>query len=137
MEFLIYLFLLFYFLYTLSFALKFNKTDVFYTKKQRLTHNIMIWVIPFIWIIILKALDKPMRRHAFKKQTVSSTNDGDAGWWALGFYALFHSSGHSPHDGQSGHESGGYDSHGGQDYDGSDSTGYSGEDHGGGGDCGH
>lgn len=137
MEFLLYLFLLFYFLYTLSFALKFNKADILYNKKQRLVHNIMIWIVPFLWIMFLKTMDKPLGRHSFKKRTDGLANEGDAGWWALGFYSLFHGSGYSSHGEHSGHDSGGYDSHGGQDYGGGgDSTGYGGGDSGGGGDGG-
>lgn len=136
MEIFLYLFLLFYFLYTLSFALKFNKTDIFYSKKQRLVHNIMIWVVPFFWIMILKTIEKPIpSRNGYKKQIETSNDGTDVGWWAFGFYSFFHGSGYSSREGHSEHDSGGYDSHGGYDYGGgADSTGFGDGDGGGGGD---
>ena len=47
-------FILFYFVYTFLFALKFNRADTYYSKKQKLMHNIIIWIFPFFWIILLK-----------------------------------------------------------------------------------
>ncbi|MBI2269286.1 MAG: hypothetical protein HYU69_02905 [Bacteroidetes bacterium] len=79
--------------------------------------------------MLLKTIDKPLGRYAFKKRTDGSANEGNAGWWALGLYSLFHGSGYSSHDGHSGHDSGGYDSHRVHDYgEGADSTGYDGGD---------
>jgi len=49
-----------YIVWTLAFAIKFNKTNTGFTKGQMLIHNILIWLIPFIWIIILKTITKPI-----------------------------------------------------------------------------
>ena len=51
--------LLFYLAYTFLFAIKF-RTNTTFTKAQRLTHNVLIWVIPFLWIFILKSILKPL-----------------------------------------------------------------------------
>ncbi len=53
----------FYIIYTMIFALHFNKEDYFYTEKQKLRHNIMIWLIPFLWIIILKTIRRPPKKQ--------------------------------------------------------------------------
>jgi hypothetical protein len=44
--------------YTLRFAIRFNKTHVPFTKTQVIIHNIMIWVVPFIWIVIIGGMIK-------------------------------------------------------------------------------
>jgi len=49
-----------YLIYTLRFAVLFNKTaDTYFSKKQKALHNILIWVIPFFWIMIVKAVASP------------------------------------------------------------------------------
>jgi len=52
--------LLFYLGYTSLFAIIFNTGSKLFNKKQQLTHNILIWVIPFVWVLILKNLTKPI-----------------------------------------------------------------------------
>lgn len=49
-----------YFIYTLLYAIKFNRSDIYYSKGRRIFHNIMIWVIPFLWISLLKSIEKPV-----------------------------------------------------------------------------
>ncbi|MCR6639505.1 MAG: hypothetical protein NVV82_11130 [Sporocytophaga sp.] len=48
-----------YFIYTLNFAIQFNRTNTLFTDNQKLLHNIFIWIIPFFWIIIIKTIEKP------------------------------------------------------------------------------
>jgi hypothetical protein len=119
-----------YFLYTLSFALKFNKlSNKFFSKRLRLFHLIMIWLIPFIWIIILKAIMRPyngLKKNDNTKDIPNITNEFS---WINGFYNIFHSdlnthSGSTPdsqshgwhgsdHYGNDGHHGGFSDSSGG------------------------
>jgi hypothetical protein len=76
-----------YFLYTLRFAIIFNQTDVFFFGKLKLLHNIGIWLVPFIWIAILKQLSKPIQgSHQYRKKKLGEDNyslesgsDGDYG----------------------------------------------------------
>jgi heme/copper-type cytochrome/quinol oxidase subunit 2 len=73
---LICIFIIIYFLHTLLFAIEFNKTDTFYTKKQKQRHNILIWTVPFLWIILLKAIAKPTPGSSYfknKRQSKSSS----------------------------------------------------------------
>ena len=58
-----------YFIWTMRFAIKFNKSDLFFSKRQRLTHNILIWLVPFIWIMILKTILQPTPGSASYKKT--------------------------------------------------------------------
>lgn len=62
-------FLAVYFIWTLRFAIKFNQTDVFYNKKQKLIHNVFIWLFPFFWIMILKKMAEPTPGTANNKKT--------------------------------------------------------------------
>ncbi len=49
--------IIFYFAFTLRFYLKFKRNLIF-TGKAKIFHLIMIWLIPFLWILILKSLTK-------------------------------------------------------------------------------
>ena len=53
----------FYFFYTISFAIDFNKKKLYFNRKQRRLHNILIWIIPFIWILALKTISKPVEDY--------------------------------------------------------------------------
>ena len=65
-----------YILWTLNFVIKFNRTDKFFNKGQKIFHNILIWAIPFVWIIILKNITKPTPgSHNFKKTKDKRTKD--------------------------------------------------------------
>lgn len=93
-EILLFIFGLFYFLYTLSFAIHFNKTaSIFFSKSLIRFHLIMIWVIPFLWILIIKALAMPGENkfHTKKKSSGSSNQLEDVGW-VTSFYGFFHTS---------------------------------------------
>lgn len=87
MEIVLILCCIFYFLYTFRFAILFNRTDVFFSGKLKLIHNIGIWLVPFIWIALLKHLSKPtLGSHQYKKKKLGEDNysleggsDGDYG----------------------------------------------------------
>ena len=77
MEFLLLCGFCFYFIYTLLFAIKFNTTDNFYTGKRKLINNILIWLVPFIWILLLKSLLATAPGSAFfsrRRQSDGSTS---------------------------------------------------------------
>ena len=49
----------FYFLFTLNFAIKFNKMSTTLNENQKSIHNVLIWLIPFFWILIVKTVVTP------------------------------------------------------------------------------
>ncbi len=51
---LLYLFVI----YTLTYGEEIKKSPMF-SMKLKLFHLIMIWIIPFLWIVLLKILTKP------------------------------------------------------------------------------
>lgn len=59
MIYLLTIFLIFYLVYTLNFAIKFNRANAVFNSNQMLLHNILIWIIPFLWIMIVKAMSTP------------------------------------------------------------------------------
>jgi len=95
----------YYLAYTFNYAKYFHKNS-FFTGWPKVFHSIMIWLIPFLWIKILKALLRPIPgSHAFKKRWDFSTGmtDGGIGFWGwLGLSNLDLS--HDGNDG-SGHDS--------------------------------
>ena len=50
--------LIFYLIYTIRYAIVFKKNSFFVGRKKTF-HSVMIWLIPFFWIMILKSLFKP------------------------------------------------------------------------------
>ncbi len=48
-----------YIIYTLNFTLKFNKTNIYFTKNQKTLQIILMWLIPFLWIVVIKTIVKP------------------------------------------------------------------------------
>lgn len=143
MEVLVFLLFIFYFLYTLSFAVTFNISDVYFTKQEKLIHNILIWVVPFIWIMVLKLHVKSGNRPRIKPFPSGTTLKSRAGvsgkrpiegWWDSGIGSIFHNiSSASSHQHSEYDSTGGY--HGGHDHGGgADSTGFDGGDGGDGGD---
>jgi len=75
-----------YFIWTLRFAIIFNRTDVFFNKRQKLIHNVLIWLFPFIWIMILKTISKPTPGTANNKKTKDkgSFYESNIGIWGDG-----------------------------------------------------
>jgi hypothetical protein len=49
--------IIFYLIFTIRFFISFRKNIIF-TGKIKVFHLIIIWIIPFIWILILKSLLK-------------------------------------------------------------------------------
>jgi hypothetical protein len=88
--------LLIYVLWTLRFAIKFNKTDVYFNKTQKLIHNILIWLAPFIWIMIIKTITKSTPGSANFKKTRDKGTFSESGiaFWGDGSDS---SSGHTSH----------------------------------------
>ena len=80
--------IIFYIAFTLRFQLLFNKTQTYFSKSQMILQNILIWLIPFVWIIILKTLIAPTpgshqaKRKAdggFYESGLTGWGDGDSG----------------------------------------------------------
>jgi hypothetical protein len=92
-----------YFIYTLNFAIKFNRTNTtLFSGNQKLLHNIFIWIIPFFWTMIIKTIAKPTPgSDKFKKGKLDS-----------GFY--------DSNNETYGHEDGHHQSAGGHGYDAND-----------------
>ncbi len=92
---------LIYFFYTLNFAIKFSKTGTYFTNNQIIFHNILIWLIPFFWMMILKTLTKPTHGSSKFKKSKSKGGfyESGIGIWGDG-NANFH-------DGDGGDASGG------------------------------
>jgi hypothetical protein len=47
---------IYYLIFTIRYFIAFRKNPIFSTEAKRF-HLIMIWIIPFIWILILKTLE--------------------------------------------------------------------------------
>lgn len=91
-----------YSIYTLRFALAFNRTaDIYFTRKQKIIHNILIWLIPFFWIMIVKTVASP------SPTTKNSTKNRGKGNFFESGIAIWgdRDDSHSSHDG--GHSSDG------------------------------
>jgi hypothetical protein len=74
---------LIYFVYTFLFAIKFRKAVTIYSPKQKQLHSILIWLIPFIWVILLKSLTKPApgSHHYPKKKGDDGFYESGTGSW--------------------------------------------------------
>jgi hypothetical protein len=83
MVFLIISSIVFYIAYTLHFAIQFNKTETHLSNNQILVHNILIWLIPFFWIMILKTLLRPIpRSNGYKKRkNIPGFYESEIGVW--------------------------------------------------------
>ncbi len=75
--------LLIYLVFTFLFAIKFRKATTIYSPKQTRLHSFLIWVIPFIWIILLRSLSKPSpgSHHYRKKKVDDGFHESGAGSW--------------------------------------------------------
>ena len=71
-----------YFVYTIRFARELKASRLF-SKKVKTLHLIIIWLIPFLWILLLKNLIKPTPgSHEFQdKKTVDSFTESGLGIW--------------------------------------------------------
>jgi hypothetical protein len=62
-----------YFLYTLTFAIKLSKSGDVFNDNQRLLHHVLIWIIPFFWIVVVKSMIKPtLGSDKFRKTKADS-----------------------------------------------------------------
>ncbi|GHN01647.1 hypothetical protein WSM22_31360 [Cytophagales bacterium WSM2-2] len=75
-----------YVLWTLKFVITFNKTDIYFNKGQKIIHNILIWLIPFIWIIIIKTITKatPGSANYNKTKGGGTFSESGLGLWGDG-----------------------------------------------------
>jgi hypothetical protein len=74
---------LFYLFYTIRYTITFKK-NILFTGYLKAFHFLMIWMIPFVWIFILKSLTKPTPgsyKFDNKKNPDSFTERG-LGIWA-------------------------------------------------------
>ena len=96
MSYILWTALLIYSIYTLRFALIFNRTaDTYFNRKQKIIHNILIWLIPFFWIVIVKTVASP------SAGTKNLKRDGNKGiFYESGLGTWGHGDdNHSGHDG--------------------------------------
>jgi hypothetical protein len=85
-----------YLTYTLTFAIKFNRDNKYFSKTQMYAHNILIWILPIIWIFFLNTFLKPtMGMHQHKKKTdLGSSYESGLGIWADNNDGSSHDGGH-------------------------------------------
>ena len=81
-----------YLIFTLNFALKFNRAVTHLSDNQLLLHNILIWLIPFFWIIILETILPPTPGSSKSKKTKSTR-----GFYESGVGIWGHDDGHDHH----------------------------------------
>jgi hypothetical protein len=73
--------IIFYLVFTVRFFIAFKKNIIF-TGEIKTFHLIMIWLIPFFWILILKSLTKSTPGSyeiKNKSEPIPFSNDTDAG----------------------------------------------------------
>jgi hypothetical protein len=118
-----------YIAYTLSFAIYFKRTtfkNLSSTKKR--SHSILIWFVPFIWIIVIKEKFKPIRNTRYRKKKESETTGTSQDHnWIYSLFFLFHGSSYDPYYGHQMNEHSGHDMN---EHSGHDTIGYSGHHHG-------
>jgi len=88
----------------LNFAIKLNKSVTHLTDNQLLLHNILIWVIPFFWIIILGSILPPTPGLSKSKKGKSNGSFYESGigiWGAANGHDHHTDGGHGDDGGQS------------------------------------
>jgi hypothetical protein len=71
-----------YLIYTIRYFFILRKS-IYFSKKIKIVHLILIWVIPFLWIIFLKGLIEPTKgSYEFedKKSQEPMTESGQGIW---------------------------------------------------------
>jgi magnesium-transporting ATPase (P-type) len=90
-----------YVIYTLNFSIKFNRTNTIFNNNQLLLHNLLIWIIPFFWIVIIKAMIKPTPGSSKFKKTKAKAgfyDESGIGTWGHDDGHIHHSDeGHGHH----------------------------------------
>ena len=72
----------FYLIYTLNFAIRFNKANTIFNDNKMLIHNFLIWIIPFFWIMIIKSTMKPTPGSGkFKVKSDAGFDESGIGVW--------------------------------------------------------
>jgi len=79
--------LFFYFIYTIMYAFTLKKNP-FFRGRRKIFHMIMIWLVPFLWIMFLKDFFKPIPgSYHFKnkkdRDPFTEKHEGD-GWTQSG-----------------------------------------------------
>lgn len=59
--------LMVYTTWTWRFVIRFHKSDTYFDKEQKVIHNALMWLIPFLWIMIIKIIVKPRLRGEYAK----------------------------------------------------------------------
>jgi hypothetical protein len=74
--------LIVYLTYTIRYSIEVNRSNYF-TGRFKAFHIVLIWIIPFVWIILLKGLFKPTPgSHEFTdKKGVDSLSESGLGIW--------------------------------------------------------
>ncbi|CAN5738777.1 hypothetical protein BH11BAC7_BH11BAC7_09890 [soil metagenome] len=82
-EYILLVVFLLYVIYTFLFALRFRNASTIYTQKQKQLHSILIWLIPFFWIILLKSFSKstPGSHYYPNKKGDHGFYESGAGSW--------------------------------------------------------
>ena len=75
-EYILILFFLFYLIFTIRYALVFRNTIIF-SGRLKTFHQIMIWLVPFFWILILQAMSKsaPCSWQVERKEDIKPHSD--------------------------------------------------------------
>jgi hypothetical protein len=70
-----------YLIYTIRYAITFSKNTIFEGKRKKL-HSILIWIIPFAWIMLLKSiLKRTPGSHEFQdKKDMEGFVDNTSSW---------------------------------------------------------
>jgi hypothetical protein len=71
-----------YLIYTIRYFLVLKKS-IYFSKKIKILHLILIWAIPFLWIIFLKGLTEPTQgSYEFEdKKTPEPMTESGQGIW--------------------------------------------------------
>ena len=81
-EIIIYGLLTVYFIYSLMYSEEFWQAKTHYSKRQKIVHLILIWLVPFLWVLLLKSINKPTpgSHHYSEKRREHPLNnvDGDS-----------------------------------------------------------
>jgi hypothetical protein len=85
-----------YLIYTLTFAVKFNRDNKYFTKTQMFIHNILIWVFPIVWIFFIRTFLRPtIGTHQQNRKTdLSSSHESGLGTWVGSNNFSSHERGH-------------------------------------------
>ncbi len=67
-----------YLLYTLVESIEFYRTDKNYTKKNKVIHFILMWLIPFIYVLLIKSINKKtLGSHHYNRKPKSLGSEGN------------------------------------------------------------